>query len=99
MIGVAVGGPHKLPEIGCEAGGTFDTAMRDPGMRAVLRQVLPAHQNVIHAGMPRDMVIEILACVGLVAHQEARFAEAEILNEDGVAGQRPTAPVDDLEPP
>ena len=33
------------------------------------------------------MMIEILTGVGLVVHQEALFAEAEILDEDGVAWQ------------
>ena len=61
--------------------------MRDPGKSAALRQVLPAHQNKVQPGMPRDMVVDILACVGLVVHQEATVPETEILNEDGVAGQ------------
>ena len=61
--------------------------MGRPGMRAPLRQILPAHQYEVHAAMLRDKVIEILARIGLVVHQEALFAEAQILDEDGVAGQ------------
>ena len=49
--------------------------------------------------MPRDMMVEILAGVGLVVHQEAPFAEAKILDEDGVARELAVAPVDDLDPP
>ena len=99
LIRVAVGGAHHRAEIGGEAGGAFETAMRDPRVRAALRQVLPAHENMVHDGMPCGKVIEILACVGLVAHQEAPFAEAEILNENSVAGQFTVAPVNDVDPP
>ena len=98
-IGVAPGWAHELAEIGGEAGRAFEAAMGDPGMRAVLGQVLPAHQDVAHAAMARDAVIEILAGIGFVARQEARLAEAEILDEDGVAAQRRNARVDDLDPP
>ena len=61
--------------------------MRGPWMRAALRQILPAHHDMVDAGMPSDKVIEILARIGLVAHQEAPLSEAEILNEHRVAGQ------------
>ena len=62
-------------------------------------KILPAHHNVAEARMPGNMVIEILADVGLVVHQEALIAEPEILDEDGVAGEGRVAPVDDVEPP
>jgi hypothetical protein len=75
-VRVAVGGAHQLEKIRGEAGGAFQTAMRDPGMRTALRQVLPAHQHVAHARMSNDKVFEILACIDLVAHQEAAFAQA-----------------------
>jgi hypothetical protein len=45
--------------------------------------------------MARDEVIEILARVGLVAHQEIGIAEAEILNEQSVAGQLGFATIHD----
>jgi hypothetical protein len=49
--------------------------------------------------MVRDMMIEILTGVGFVVHQEALFAEAEILDEDGVAGQLAVSQVDRFDPP
>ena len=99
MIRVAVGGAHQIPEIRGEAGGPFETAMRGPGMRAPLRQVLPAHQDMVDAGMTSDKVIEVLARIGLVAHQETPFAEAEILNEHRIAAQFLPAPVGDIDAP
>ena len=98
-VGVAAGGAHQLAQVGGEAGGALETAMRGPGMRAALREILPAHHDRIGARMARDEVIEILARIGLVAHQETRIAEAEILNEQSVAGQLGFAPVHDREPP
>ena len=73
--------------------------MRSPGICPALRQILPAHQNVVQARMPRDIMIEILTGVGFVVHQEAPLAEAKILDEDRVAGQLTIAPVDHLDPP
>src|ERR1700722_14471421 len=49
--------------------------------------------------MMRDMVVEILAGVGLVVHQEALIAEPEILDEDSVAGKRLIAAIHDLDAP
>ena len=39
--------------------------------------------------MLRDVMVDILARVGLVVHEEALVAEPEILDEDRVAGERP----------
>ena len=86
-IGVAAGGTHQLAEVGGESGGALETAVRGPGMRAALREILSAHHDRIGARMARDEVIEILARVGFVAHQETGIAEAEVLNEQSVAGQ------------
>ena len=44
-------------------------------------------------------MVHVLAGVGFVVHQEARVAEAEILDEDSVAGPLPVAAIDDLDPP
>ena len=41
-IGVAVGGAHQLPKIGRKSGSTFETAVRDPRMPAVLLKILAA---------------------------------------------------------
>ena len=73
--------------------------MRGPGMRAALREVLAAHHDEPGARMARDEVIEILARIGLVAHQEVRIGEPEILDEQGVARQFGLAPVLDRQPP
>src|ERR1700722_6155883 len=51
------------------------------------------------ARMTRDMMVQILAGVGLVVHQEALIAEPEVLDEDSVAGELLVAAVDDLDPP
>ena len=98
-IGVAVGGTHQLAEVGGESGGALEAAVRGPGMRAALREILSAHHDRIGARMARDEVIEILARIGLVAHQETGIAEAKILNEQSVAGQLGFASVLDREPP
>ena len=39
--------------------------------------------------MLRDVMVEILAGVGLVVHEKAQIAKPEILDEDGVAGDVP----------
>ena len=39
--------------------------------------------------MARDVMVEILAGVGLVVHQEALIAEPEILDQDSVAWRGP----------
>ena len=78
-------GPHHLAEIRGEAGGAFETAMRGPGICAALRQILPAHQDVVQARMLSNVMVEILAGVGLVVHQEAPIAETKVLDENGVA--------------
>ena len=39
------------------------------------------------ARMTRDVVVEILACVSLVVHQEALIAEPQILDQNSVAGK------------
>src|ERR1700722_11269331 len=49
--------------------------------------------------MMRDMVVEILAGVGLVVHQEALIAEPQILDEDSVAGKRLIAAIHNLDAP
>ncbi len=98
-IGVAVGGTHQLAKIGGEGGSALETTMRDPRMRASLRQILPAHHDVVGPGMRRDEMIEILARIGLVAHDEALFAETEILDERRVAVRLRVALVDDQDAP
>ena len=70
-IGIAMGGAHQLPEIGRKAGSTLETAVRDPRMPAVLRKILPPHEDRTHAGMPGDMMVDVLARIGLIVHQEA----------------------------
>ena len=45
------------------------------------------------------MMVEILAGVGLVVHEEALVAEPQILDEDGVTRELLVAVVDDLDPP
>ena len=49
--------------------------------------------------MMRDMMVGILAGVGLVVHQEALIAEPKILDQDRVAGKLLIAAVSDLGPP
>ena len=99
MIRVAVCGAHHIPEVGGKTRRPFETAVRGPGVRAALRQVLPAHQDIVHDGAPSDKVIDVLARVGLVAHQEAPFSKTEILNQDGVQAQLLPAPVLDIDAP
>ena len=98
-IGVTVGGAHHLAKIGGEVRRAFQTAVRGPWMRSALRQILPAHQNKDPAPMARDVMVRVLAGVGLVVHEKARIAKPEILDEDGVAGDVRFAIVDDLDAP
>ena len=49
--------------------------------------------------MPGDVVVDVLRGVGLVVHDEAAVAEAEVLHEDRVARHRLGAGVRDLHPP
>ena len=49
--------------------------------------------------MLRDMMVEILAGVGLVVHEKALIAKPEILDEDRVAGHVRSAIVGDFEAP
>jgi hypothetical protein len=85
--GIPIGGAHELPEVGCKAGRTFQTAMHDPRMPAVLRQVLPCHDDRPETGVPGDVMVEVLARKGFIVHDEAALAKPEILHEDCVAGE------------
>ena len=86
--GVAVARPQQLHRVGGEAGGTLEAAVRDPGVRAALRQVLPAHHHRPAARVTGDVVVDVLRGVGLVVHDEAAIAQAEVLHEDRVARDR-----------
>ena len=58
--------------------------MRNPGIPALLREVLPAHDHWSVEEVPRDMMVDILRGVGFVVHEEATVAEADVLDENGV---------------
>ncbi len=94
-----MGGPEQLPQVGGEAVRAFEATVRGPRMRAALSEVLAAHHDIAGARMGRDEMIEILARIGFVAHQEVWIGEAEILDEQRVARQLSFAPVLDREPP
>ena len=49
--------------------------------------------------MVRDVMVEILAGVGLVVHQEALIAEPKILDQNRVAWELLVAAIDNLDPP
>ena len=49
--------------------------------------------------MVRDVMVEILAGVGLVVHQEALIAEPKILDQNRVAWELLVAAIGDLDPP
>src|SRR6516164_210508 len=99
LRGITPGRPQQLKEIGGIADSAFETAVSDPGMLASLREILPPHQERTHPRMASDVMIEVLARVRLVVHQESRLAEAEILDEDGVAGEHDLATVAHLHTP
>ncbi len=46
-----------------------------------------------------DMMVEILASVGFVVHQEALIAEPQILDQDSIAWEPLFAVVGDFDPP
>ena len=73
--------------------------MRNPGVQAALREVLPAHDHLSVNGVPRDMVVDILRSVGFVVHQEATVAEADVLDENCVEGSRGGAYIHRLQMP
>ena len=82
-----------------ETGLPVQAAVGGPGIGAALRQILAAHQHGPHPGMAGDMMVHVLAGIGFVVHQEALVAEAEVLDEDCVAGQVLVALVGDLDAP
>ena len=96
---VAIGRAEKLHRVGGESGRALAAAMRNPGMAALLRQVLPAHHDRPAFKMVGDVVVDILRGIGLVVHQERTLAEAHILHEQDIAGRGLRAAVDDLRPP
>jgi hypothetical protein len=87
VTGIAVPGTHQLPEIGGKPDGSFYAAVRDPGMPVVLLQILPCHQHITAARVSSDVMVEVLTGIRLVAQEEARLTETEVLNEDTVAAQ------------
>src|SRR4029077_18104946 len=90
---------HELQEIRGITNSALTTAMRYPGMPAALRKILARHENRTHAGMVPDMMIEVLAGVGFVVHQEPGVPEAEVRNEQRVAPKRLLAPIAHLHEP
>src|SRR5262249_4968620 len=71
----------------------------DPWVHASLGLVLAAHDHWPAARVLGNVVIDVLRDVGLVVHQEAAAAEAEVLHEDGVARQVDVATVGHLDMP
>src|ERR1700722_15157175 len=82
LIGVAVIGPHHLAKVGRETRGAFEAPVSGPRIRSPLRQIPPPHQNMIQAWMALDMMVEVLAGVGLVVYQEALIAQPEGPDEE-----------------
>jgi hypothetical protein len=99
LRGIAPGRTHQLQEIGGITDGAFTTSVRDPGMPPALCQILPRHQDGAHLRIASDVVIEVLTRVRLVVHQETALAEADILDEDGVAGEHNVTAVVHLHTP
>ena len=97
--GVAASRAQDFEIVGRKACCAIEAAMRRPGIGAALGEILPGHQDIAGARMAGDEMIEVLARVGLVAHQKIPLPQAEILNKDGVALRLVAAAVDDLDPP
>ena len=98
-VGVAIGRAEQLHRVRGEAGRAIEATMRDPWVAAVLRQVLPAQHHRPAAGMPGDVVVDVLRRVRLVVHEEAAFAQADVLDEDRIARHFDVPGVRDLEAP
>ena len=90
---------EQLHRIGGEGGGAIEAAVRDPRVQGALGEVLPAHHHRPAARMPGDMVVDVLRHIRLVAHDEAAGAEADVLHEGRIAGQRLRTGVRHLHPP
>ncbi len=98
-ISVAEGGAEELHPIGRKATRAVKASVRNPGVQAALREVLPAHDHLSVNGVPRDMVVDILRGVGFVVHQEATVAEADVLDENRIEGWRGGACIHCLQMP
>ncbi len=96
---VAVGGAEELHRVGGEAGGVVEAGVGDPRVSGALGEVLAAHHHRAAGGVGLDVVVDVLRGIGLVAHDEAAGAEAEVLDQGGVAGERFGAGVGDLDAP
>ena len=99
LAGVPIPRPEQLHRVGGEAGGTLEAAVRDPRVPAALRQILPAHHHRSAARMAGDVVVDVLRRVGLVVHEEATVAQADVLHEDRITRHWLRAGVRDVDPP
>src|SRR6516165_1711971 len=100
MLRIAPGRAHQLQIIRGVTGSAFMAAVRYPGMLPGLRQILTGHEDRTHARMLRNVMIEVLARVGFVVHQEPGVPEAEVLYQQRIARERLVALVAHLhEPP
>ena len=97
--GVPIAGPQQLHRVGGEAGRAVQATVRDPRVAAALRQVLPGHHHGPAARVQGDMVVDVLRGVGLVVHDEAAIAQADVLHEDRVTRHLGRARIHDVEAP
>ncbi len=81
---VAKGWPEKLFAVGRKTNRAVDAAMHREGMAPVLRQILAVHDDLAKARVRGDEVVDVLRDIGLVVHQEAPPAEADVLDQNGV---------------
>src|SRR5262249_45965177 len=88
-----------LHRVSGEGGGTLKTSLPDPWIGTALSKVLPAHDDRTDGAVAGDMMIDILRSIGLVVHEEAAFAEAQILCDDCIAFESLLAPAGGLAAP
>ena len=84
ICGYAVFGAGKLPEVRRKGFGHVEAAMRNPWIAALLRQILAGHHNRAESVMVLDMLVKLLAGIGLIAHEKLWRAKAGILNEQRI---------------
>ena len=97
---IAMGRAEQLERIGRETGRPLGAPLGEPGMPAILCQILSARLSTVPStACRRRAVVDILRSIGLVVHQEAAWAQSQILRQHRVEGERPAGPVERLDPP
>ena len=96
---VAIARAEELHRIGSESAGAVQAPEGNPGVLAVLCQVLPAHQHGSVVRVSGNVMIDILRSIGLAVRQEATSGETDVLHEDRVEAHFGVARIRQLQVP